>query len=65
VQELELSDVIGATLPTRPDDTRVHLHWLAVEGVQPTIVENPPPGAFSLAFSPHADVATWLLVPFT
>lgn len=35
--------IVDAALPKAPLDTAVTAHWLAVEGVQPTIPENPSP----------------------
>lgn len=34
--------MIEAPLPKAPLDTAVVNHWLAIEGVQPAIAENPP-----------------------
>jgi hypothetical protein len=34
--------IIEAPLPKAPLDTAVVAHWLAIEGVQPAIPENPP-----------------------
>ena len=42
-KELELSDLINAPLPPLPVDTTLRAHWLAVDGVQPAIPENPAP----------------------
>lgn len=42
-KELELSDVVGSQMPKLPLDASVKAHWLSIEGVQPTIPENPPP----------------------
>jgi hypothetical protein len=40
--------VIDAPLPKAPLDTAVVTHWLAIEGVQHAIPENPPiEGRFS------------------
>lgn len=33
--------MIEAPLPKAPLDTAVFCHWLAIEGVQPAIPENP------------------------
>ena len=42
-KELELNDLISAPLPALPVDATLRAHWLAVEGVQPAIPENPAP----------------------
>lgn len=44
--------VIEAPLPKAPLDTAVVAHWLAIEGVQPAIPENPPPEAFQSMYNP-------------
>jgi transcription initiation factor TFIID subunit 6 len=36
------TQIIQAPLPKAPLDTAVVTHWLAIEGVQPAIPENPP-----------------------
>lgn len=38
---IEFKEVIDAPLPRAPLDTSVTVHWLAIEGVQPAIPENP------------------------
>ncbi|XP_048498471.1 transcription initiation factor TFIID subunit 6 isoform X2 [Beta vulgaris subsp. vulgaris] len=38
---LDLKDVTEAPMPRAPLDTSVSVHWLAIEGVQPAIPENP------------------------
>ncbi|KAK3918177.1 Transcription initiation factor TFIID subunit 6 [Frankliniella fusca] len=42
-KELDLNDLISSKLPLLPLDVSIRAHWLAIEGVQPTIPENPPP----------------------
>lgn len=42
-KDVEFKEVIDAPLPKAPLDTEVVAHWLAIEGVQPAIPENPPP----------------------
>ena len=42
-KEMELTDLISAPLPALPVDATLRAHWLAVEGVQPAISENPAP----------------------
>ncbi|CAA3012002.1 transcription initiation factor TFIID subunit 6-like [Olea europaea subsp. europaea] len=42
-KDVEFKEVIEAPLPKAPLDTEVVAHWLAIEGVQPAIPENPPP----------------------
>jgi len=41
-REVDFKEVIDAPLPKAPLDTAVVTHWLAIEGVQPAIPENPP-----------------------
>ena len=40
---LDLKDILAAKLPRPPIAVNVVPHWLAVEGVQPLIPENPAP----------------------
>ncbi|XP_057540477.1 transcription initiation factor TFIID subunit 6-like isoform X1 [Amaranthus tricolor] len=47
--DLDLKDVTEAPLPRAPLDTSISVHWLAIEGVQPAIPENPPPSMEALA----------------
>ncbi|XP_030542892.1 transcription initiation factor TFIID subunit 6-like isoform X1 [Rhodamnia argentea] len=48
-KDVEFKDIIDAPLPRAPLDTTVSAHWLAIEGVQPAIPENPPFEALTLA----------------
>lgn len=41
-RELEFNEIINAPLPKCPRDTTLSSHWLAIEGVQPAIPQNPP-----------------------
>ncbi|RLN24157.1 transcription initiation factor TFIID subunit 6 [Panicum miliaceum] len=41
-REVDFKEIIKAPLPKAPLDTAVVAHWLAIEGVQPAIPENPP-----------------------
>lgn len=43
-REIELADVIArVNIPKLPQDVAIESHWLAIDGVQPAIPENPPP----------------------
>lgn len=42
-KELDLNDVLTTTAPKAPLEVSLRAHWLSVDGVQPTIPENPPP----------------------
>lgn len=46
-KEIDLNDVIssagGPNWPKLPLDVTLRAHWLCIDGVQPTIPENPPP----------------------
>ena len=45
---LDLKDILAAKLPRPPIAVNVVPHWLAVEGVQPLIPENPAPDPTSI-----------------
>uniref|UniRef100_A0A6B2EJQ1 Transcription initiation factor TFIID subunit 6 n=1 Tax=Phlebotomus kandelakii TaxID=1109342 RepID=A0A6B2EJQ1_9DIPT len=42
-KELDLVDIIQAPPPKIPLEVSLRTHWLCVDGVQPTVPENPPP----------------------
>lgn len=42
-KELDLSEVIASVPPKIPLDVALRAHWLCVDGIQPTVPENPPP----------------------
>jgi len=42
-KELDLSELVSAQLPKIPVAASIRAHWLAIDGVQPAIPENPPP----------------------
>jgi transcription initiation factor TFIID subunit 6 len=43
-QPIELADVIArVNLPKLPQEVAIESHWLAIDGIQPAIPENPPP----------------------
>ncbi|KAK6777018.1 hypothetical protein RDI58_023735 [Solanum bulbocastanum] len=47
-KDVEFKDVIEGPLPKAPLDAAVVAHWLAIEGVQPAIPENPLPEALAM-----------------
>uniref|UniRef100_H2YNM5 Transcription initiation factor TFIID subunit 6 n=1 Tax=Ciona savignyi TaxID=51511 RepID=H2YNM5_CIOSA len=42
-KELDLNEIINGSLPKIPHDVAMKAHWLAIEGVQPSVPENPVP----------------------
>ncbi|XP_065207636.1 transcription initiation factor TFIID subunit 6 [Planococcus citri] len=42
-KEMDLTDIVYNTNIKFPLETAVRSHWLVIDGVQPTIPENPPP----------------------
>ncbi|XP_064638740.1 transcription initiation factor TFIID subunit 6-like [Lineus longissimus] len=42
-KELDLQELVNTHPPKIPIDVSMKAHWLAVDGIQPSIPENPPP----------------------
>ncbi|XP_023934376.2 transcription initiation factor TFIID subunit 6 isoform X4 [Bicyclus anynana] len=42
-KDIDLSEILSAPPPKIPLDVSLRAHWLSVDGVQPTVPENPPP----------------------
>ncbi|OQR76687.1 transcription initiation factor TFIID subunit 6-like [Tropilaelaps mercedesae] len=42
-KEMDLGDLVTGNLPKLPLDISLKTHWLSIEGIQPTIADNPPP----------------------
>ncbi|KAJ3092744.1 hypothetical protein HK100_006876 [Physocladia obscura] len=61
--EIDLDQLINAPLPPLPLDVAFTAHWLAIDGVQPAIVQNPTPAdlrelsSSSSSTSPNAIMA--------
>ena len=39
----DLSELVSGQMPKIPVSASIRAHWLAIDGVQPAIPENPPP----------------------
>ncbi|XP_018018736.1 transcription initiation factor TFIID subunit 6-like [Hyalella azteca] len=59
-RELEVSDIVTQQLPKLPPAAAVKCHWLAIEGVQPAIPENPAPMSKNLQKQEAVDPASKL-----
>uniref|UniRef100_T1PAC5 Transcription initiation factor TFIID subunit 6 n=1 Tax=Musca domestica TaxID=7370 RepID=T1PAC5_MUSDO len=42
-KEMDLTEIVQGNVAKIPLDITLRTHWLAVDGIQPTIPENPPP----------------------
>lgn len=42
-KELDLNELLSSAAPKIPLEVSLRAHWLCVDGVQPTVPENPPP----------------------
>ena len=44
-KELDLTELVNQQMPKVPMAPSLRAHWLAIDGVQPSIPENPPPAS--------------------
>ncbi|XP_063230673.1 transcription initiation factor TFIID subunit 6-like isoform X2 [Bacillus rossius redtenbacheri] len=42
-KEQDITELLSSAMPKLPPEVHLRAHWLCIEGVQPTIPENPPP----------------------
>lgn len=54
-QEVDLEEIMSQNLPKIPLDIALKSHWLAVDGVQPSIPENPPPISKDIQLKDNVD----------
>lgn len=47
-KEVDLHNILGDPTPKIPVDISVKAHWLCIEGIQPSLPENPPPASKEL-----------------
>lgn len=45
---MDLNDLLANLNPKAPLEATLRSHWLCIDGIQPTIPENPPPVAKSI-----------------
>lgn len=65
-KDVEFREVLEAPLPKAPVDTAVTAHWLAIEGVQPAILQNVPIEALgSPTENKHLEVKEEGLIAYT
>jgi hypothetical protein len=55
-QDVDLEELIHKPLPSIPHDVSFTVHWLAIEGVQPRIIQNPTPHELLVQESKVLDV---------
>lgn len=65
VEVEDLAAAATAPLPPLPVGPSLALHWLAVDGVQPQIAENPSPGASAAAAATLEQAASGAPPPVT
>ncbi|KAL6057925.1 histone H4-like TAF Taf6, SAGA complex subunit [Balamuthia mandrillaris] len=56
-KELSFNDILNAPLPECPLETALTAHWLAIEGVQPAIPQNPTIKPETPSASPSASLS--------
>jgi transcription initiation factor TFIID subunit 6 len=59
-KEADIQELVGTGLPKVPLDVTLRSHWLAIEGTQPAIPENPPPQSKDLQRNDSVDPASKL-----
>jgi len=59
-KELDLNELVNSQLPKIPAAPSIRAHWLAIDGVQPAIPENPPPQSKDQLISDSVDPASSL-----
>ena len=59
----DLSELVSGTLPKIPVAASLRSHWLAIDGVQPAIPENPPPMSKDQLVADSVDPAAKLKGP--
>ncbi|KAG1687933.1 Transcription initiation factor TFIID subunit 6 [Nymphon striatum] len=42
-KEIDLNEFVNSSMPKLPLEPTLKAHWLSIEGIQPTVPENPPP----------------------
>jgi len=57
-KELDLTELTSSQLPKIPAAPSIRAHWLAIDGVQPSIPENPPPQSKDQLILDSVDPAT-------
>jgi len=59
-KEIDLNQLINNQLPKIPMNPSIRAHWLAIDGVQPAIPENPPPQSKDQLITDSVDPAAKL-----
>lgn len=66
-RELDLAELVAAAVPKIPVSPAIRAHWLAIDGVQPSIPENPPPQSKDQLVADRSPrisliISTWICV---